>query len=96
MDRTRQWGREGGASDQEAARDTRGKLTLFHSLPSGQPGAEKRFEMNVFTHQSPATWLLSARERVPGACGTCGSPVGAGLWAPLGVSASPSPSALGG
>lgn len=83
-------------SDQEAAWDTRGKLTLFPSLPSGQPGAEKRFEMNVFTHQGPRHVALSPRERVPGAHGMCGSQVGASLWAPQGVSASPSPSAAGG
>lgn len=50
----------------------------------------------MFTHQGPAAWLLSARERVPGARSVWGSQVGAGLWAPLGMSASASPSALGG
>lgn len=40
-------------SDQEAAQDIRGNLTPFHSLPSVQPGAEKRSETSVFTHQAP-------------------------------------------
>lgn len=53
-DRTQQWGQGRGlCSDQRAAQDTRGKPAPLHRLPSGQPGVEKRFEMNVFTPPWP-------------------------------------------
>lgn len=70
--------REGLCSDQKAAQDTRGKLTLLHNLPSGPPGVEKRFEINVFTQQGLATWLLPAGEHVPGSRSVSDSP--GGTW----------------